>query len=368
MSTHAQTSHAPTSLGRVLVVDDHASARASVVDALRLSGYRRRCVRKRHEALKRLGAEAFDVVITDLQMPGMNGLEFIREMERRRTNVPTLMVTAHASIDTAVEAMRFGAFDYMEKPFDILKLEAGVSAASQAFASRRRTASVDSPAMIGHSPAMQQLRERIALVAATDETVLICGESGVGKELIARTIHTQSHRAGREMVSLNCPVLSEQLTESELFGHKRGAFTGADADRIGRFELASGSSLLLDEITEINLHLQAKLLRVLQERSFERVGSSETLRVDVRVIATTNRSLAEEIAKGRFREDLYYRLAVVPVEAPPLRERVGDVPLLADHFLNAARKRSWGPTANIYRRGDRFAHQLSLAGQCAGAA
>jgi len=324
-----------------LVVDDHASARASVVDALRLSGYSAEACASGAEALKRLGAEAFDVVITDLQMPGMNGLEFIREMERRRTNVPTLMITAHASIDTAVEAMRYGAFDYMEKPFDIMKLEAAVAAAIKR-SQVARTASVDSPAMIGQSVAMQQLRERIALVAATDETVLICGESGVGKELIARTIHAQSRRATREMVSLNCPVLSEQLTESELFGHKRGAFTGADADRVGRFELASGSTLLLDEITEINLHLQAKLLRVLQERAFERVGSSETLRVDVRVIATTNRSLVEEIAKGRFREDLYYRLAVVPVEAPPLRERVGDVPLLADHFLAAARKRAGG--------------------------
>jgi DNA-binding NtrC family response regulator len=335
------SAHGQNLLGRVLVVDDHASARTSVVDALRLSGYSAEACASGAEALKRLSVEAFDVVITDLQMPGMNGLEFIREMERRRTNVPTLMVTAHASIDTAVEAMRYGAFDYMEKPFDIVKLEAAVSAAIKR-SQVARTASADSPAMIGQSVAMQQLRERIALVAATEETVLICGESGVGKELIARTIHALSRRAAREMVSLNCPVLSEQLTESELFGHKRGAFTGADADRVGRFELASGSSLLLDEITEINLHLQAKLLRVLQERSFERVGSSETLRVDVRVIATTNRSLVEEISKGRFREDLYYRLAVVPVEAPPLRERVGDVPLLADHFLAAARKRAGG--------------------------
>ena len=191
---------------------------------------------------------------------------------------------------------------------------------------------------------MLQLRERIAQVAATDETVLICGESGTGKELVARTIHALSRRAGCPLVSLNCPALSAQLTESELFGHKRGAFTGADADRTGRFEAAHGGSILLDEVTEIDLNLQAKLLRVLQERSFERVGASETVSVDVRVIATTNRDLSAEIAAGRFREDLYFRLAVVPVVMPPLRERQGDVLELADHFLtHAAERLNRGP-------------------------
>jgi transcriptional regulator with GAF, ATPase, and Fis domain len=186
---------------------------------------------------------------------------------------------------------------------------------------------------------MQRLRERIAQVAATDETVLISGESGTGKELVAQTIHAQSARSSRPMVSLNCPALSTQLTESELFGHNRGAFTGADADRIGRFEMAHGGSILLDEVTEIGLSLQAKLLRVLQERSFERVGSSETLSVDVRLLATTNRDLPAEIAAGRFRGDLYYRLAVVPIEVPPLRERTGDVLELVDYFLNDAATR-----------------------------
>ena len=186
---------------------------------------------------------------------------------------------------------------------------------------------------------MRELRERIAQVAATDETVLICGESGTGKELVAQSIHALSRRAGGPFVSLNCPVLSAQLTESELFGHKRGAFTGADADRIGRFELGHGGSILLDEVTEIDLGLQAKLLRVLQERSFERVGSSETIHVDVRVLATTNRDLPAEIAAGRFREDLYYRLAVVPIALPPLRERPGDVLELAEHFLQHAATR-----------------------------
>jgi transcriptional regulator with GAF, ATPase, and Fis domain len=190
--------------------------------------------------------------------------------------------------------------------------------------------------MIGSSPVMHRLRERIAQVAATDETVLISGESGTGKELVARSIHALSRRAKGPLVSLNCPVLSAQLTESELFGHKRGAFTGADTDRIGRFEAADGGSILLDEVTEIDLALQAKLLRVLQERSFERVGSCETVAVDVRVLATTNRDLTDEVSRGRFRADLYYRLAVVPIAVPPLRERAGDVFELADHFLREA--------------------------------
>jgi transcriptional regulator with GAF, ATPase, and Fis domain len=190
--------------------------------------------------------------------------------------------------------------------------------------------------MIGASRVMQELRSRAAQIAATDETVLICGESGTGKELVAQTIHALSRRAGGPLVSLNCPVLSTQLTESELFGHKRGAFTGADADRTGRFELAAGGSILLDEVTEIDLALQAKLLRVLQERSFERVGSSETVSVDVRVLATTNRDLPTEIAAGRFREDLYFRLAVVPLAVPPLRDRGDDVLELTSHFLQCA--------------------------------
>jgi transcriptional regulator with GAF, ATPase, and Fis domain len=193
--------------------------------------------------------------------------------------------------------------------------------------------------MIGSSAPMRELRQRIAQIAASDETVLICGESGTGKELVAQTIHALSRRRAEPLVSLNCPVLSAQLTESELFGHKRGAFTGADADRIGRFELAHGGSILLDEVTEIDLGLQAKLLRVLQERAFEKVGSSETVQVDVRVLATTNRDLSAEVAAGRFREDLFYRLAVVPIALPALRERPGDVLELAEHFLQQATAR-----------------------------
>ncbi|MEM8864200.1 MAG: sigma-54 dependent transcriptional regulator, partial [Planctomycetota bacterium] len=290
------------------------------------------------DALNRLAEETVDVIITDLQMPGMTGLEFIGEIGRRQIAAQVLMITAHASVTTAVEAMRLGAFDYLEKPFDATQLEQSVAQALDRgkLLSRGEAAG---PAMIGNSPAMQQLREQIARVALTDETVLICGESGVGKELIAQAIHAQSQRASGPMVSVNCPVLSEQLTESELFGHKRGAFTGADADRVGRFEQSQGGSILLDEITEIGLHLQAKLLRVLQERTFERVGDNQPLPLDARILAATNRDLREHVDAGQFREDLYFRLAVLPLFAPPLRERGEDVLLLADHFLQQAATR-----------------------------
>ena len=329
---------------RVLVVDDHASARASAVDTLRHLGHHAQACSSGAEALKLLCDAPYDVVVTDLQMPGMSGIELIQEIERRRIGVEMLMVTAHASIGTAVEAMRLGAFDYLEKPYDVDRLESSITRALQRGALKSDPSAIQPEAgegvgMIGQSAAMRSLRERIARIAASDETVLICGESGVGKELVARSLHAASPRAGGPMVSLNCPALSEQLTESELFGHRRGAFTGAEHDRTGRFEIADGGSLLLDEVTEINLALQSKLLRVLQERSFERVGSSETLEVDVRVMATSNRDLQEEIRQGRFREDLYYRLAVVPLHVPPLRAREGDVLLLAEHFLARSAER-----------------------------
>jgi DNA-binding NtrC family response regulator len=297
----------------------------------------------------------FEVVITDLQMPGIDGLEFIRRIARRQLPTQVIMITAHATIASAVEAMRHGAFDYLEKPFDVNQLERLVARAMD----RRRLSDPDEPGpaggaapgddlgMVGGSLAMRQLRKRIRQVAPTDETVLICGESGTGKELVARAVHVLSRRAEGPLVSLNCPALSPQLAESELFGHRRGAFTGADVDRTGRFELARGGAILLDEITEIDLPLQAKLLRVLQERTFEQVGSSETRSADVRVIASTNRDLAAEIAAGRFREDLYYRLAVVPLELPPLRARGEDVEQLVEHFLERAARRLCRPRLDL---------------------
>lgn len=324
--------------GRVLVVDDHAPARESMAEVLREAGHEVACCSSAAEALRRLAETEVDCVVTDLKMPGMSGLEFIAQIEQRRLPVQVVMVTAHASVASAVEAMRHGAFDYIEKPFDVDRLERLVAQAirhGRVVEPRRGAAhpAGEPPLMIGDSPAMRSLRERIALVAPTSETVLILGESGTGKELVARAIHAESPRAAGPLVSLNCPVLSAQLMESELFGHERGAFTGADAPRIGRFEMAHQGTILLDEVTEIDLNLQAKLLRVLQERAFERVGSSRTQQVDVRVLASTNRDLEHAVREGRFREDLYFRLAVVPIQVPPLRDRREDIPALCEHFF-----------------------------------
>lgn len=343
----------------VLVVDDHEPARASIAEILRHAGHTVSCAASAAEALAKLDAASPDVILTDLQMPGMNGLEFIRVLVQRGCQAQIAMLTAYASVSTAVEAMRSGAFDYIEKPFNADQLEQLVVRAlrhgdlvgkrseipqwgQRAEGKGQRAKGEDSgigAAMVGSSAAMRELRARIGQIAATNETVLIAGESGTGKELVARAIHAASGRRERALVSVNCPALSPQLMESELFGHERGAFTSADAPRVGRFELAEGGTILLDEVTEIDLPLQAKLLRVLQERAYERVGSSRTIRADVRVLAATNRDLLGEVERGRFRQDLYYRLAVVPMVVPPLRERREDVPELVRHFATAAAKR-----------------------------
>jgi DNA-binding NtrC family response regulator len=330
------------STGRVLVVDDHPRARESMSDVLHHAGHHVECSASAIEALSRLSCESFDVIITDLKMPGMSGLEFIRQLESHPHGAQIVMVTAHATVATAVQAMRHGAFDFIEKPFNVDQIESLVRRAidhGRMLDKGQRLSQTAGAVMIGSSPAMQALRSRIAQVAPTSETVLITGESGTGKELVARSVHAVSRRCDQPLVSLNCPALSAQLMESELFGHERGAFTGADAARTGRFELADGGTILLDEITEIDLPLQAKLLRVLQERSFERVGSSETRSVDVRVLATTNRDLHSEVTAGTFRQDLYFRLNVVPLSVPPLRERLSDVPELVQHFLQTAAQR-----------------------------
>jgi DNA-binding NtrC family response regulator len=346
ISTLVSPTQNEAAAGRILIVDDHAEARRSMADVLEQCGHLVHCLPSAIAALKLLEREVFDLVITDLQMPGMSGLEFLRQLDQRRHGAQVLMVTAYASVDSAVEAMRHGAFDYIEKPFDVDQLERLVARAIAHGRLLDRGQNLHQSAgpqggatMIGSSPAMQTLRARIRQAAPTRETILITGESGTGKELVARAIHEASDRREAPLVSLNCPVLSAHLMESELFGHERGAFTGAESPRTGRFELADGGTILLDEITEIDLPLQAKLLRVLQERSFERVGSSRTISVDVRVIATTNRDLRSEVAAGRFREDLYYRLNVVPLAVPPLRERRQDVPELIELFLARAAQR-----------------------------
>ncbi len=342
------------SVGVVLVVDDHQQSRQSMADILRQAGHKVDCCSSAAEALQQIERRDYDCIVTDLKMPGMSGLELILHLEARRYPAQVVMVTAYGTVASAVEAMRHGAFDYIEKPFDVDRLEQMVSKAI--FHRRLReggllgagaSGAIDPPVMVGISPAMQTLRSRIRQVAATSETVLITGESGTGKEMVARAIHAASPRNQAPFVSVNCPALSAHLMESELFGHVRGAFTGAETERVGRFELAHTGTLLLDEVTEIELPLQAKLLRVLQERCFERVGSSKTIYVDVRVLATTNRNLPEEVAQGRFREDLYYRLNVVPIHVPPLRQRREDIPMLVDYFLRRMSRRLGQPACQL---------------------
>jgi DNA-binding NtrC family response regulator len=323
-----------------------------MADVLRRAWHQVACCSSAAEALQTVETQRFDCIVTDMKMPGMNGIEFIIHLDQRRLGMQVVMVTAHATVATAVEAMRHGAFDYIEKPFDVDCLERLVAEAIRHGRLLRPEpaggpAAAAPPVMLGASPAMQALRARIRQIGPTPETVLITGEIGTGKELVARAIHAASRRRDAPLVSLNCPVLSAHLMESELFGHERGAFTGADAPRTGRFESAHGGTILLDEITEIHLPLQAKLLRVLQEKSFERVGSCKTVHVDVRVLATTNRDLRAEVAAGRFREDLYFRLAVVPLGVPPLRERPEDIPELANYFFARCAQRLARPPRTL---------------------
>mgnify|MGYP000190006636 CR=1 FL=1 len=332
-------------MARILIVDDQEMMRDSLAATLAREGHEVVAAPDGPAALGRLGSGRFDLMISDLKMPRMSGIELLQEARRIRPDMPVVLMTAFATVATAVEAMKLGAYDYIQKPFDgeeirllvertlehsRLKLE------NQAL--RSMTELLPRP-LIGSSAVMNEVRQRVELVARSNATVLVTGESGTGKEVVARAIHAASPRRERPMLAVNCAALSENLLESELFGHEKGAFTGADRMRRGRFELADGGTLLLDEISEIAPGLQAKLLRVLQENQFERVGSSLTQEVDVRVIATTNRNLSQAVAENRFRQDLFYRLNVVPIELPPLRKRLEDIPELCRHFLHQIAKR-----------------------------
>ena len=336
-----------TSPGRVLVVDDLPHVRESIADSLRALDYEVVTAPSAIAALPLLSRESFDVVLTDLQMPGMDGLEFVRRIEREGCNVPVVMITAYAEVDTAVQAMRHGAFDYVKKPFSAEQLEQIVAAAIAHGKRGDRSGRLDHPWRPGDGVALQALRRQIAQVAPTPEPVLIRGESGTGKELVARSIHALSGRAEAAFVQLNCAALPETLAESELFGHRPGAFTGAATERTGHFEVANGGTIQLDEVSETPLSLQAKLLRVLQEQTFQRVGSSESIHVDVRVLAASNRDLPAEVRAGRFRQDLYFRLNVLPLSVPALRERPDDIPELRDHFLAAVAQRLGKPACTI---------------------
>ncbi len=329
--------------GRSLVVDDEPTARLGLEKLLRRKGYRVQSEADGEAALKAAEEFAPDVVVTDLKMPRMDGIELLKQLRAQDRDVPVIVATAFGEVASAVSAMRAGADDYLTKPLEIDELILAIERAmerrslrSEAENLRRQLRERDGSGlqtMLGASAPMQSVYQVAQQVAGSRATVLITGESGTGKGELARAIHALSPRAQAPFVTLHCAALAESLLETELFGHEKGAFTGADRRRVGRFEQAQSGTVFLDEIGEISPAIQVKLLRVLQERSFERVGSGETIKVDVRLIAATNRDLAQAVREGKFREDLYYRLNVVHVEMPPLRLRGRDSLLLAEHFL-----------------------------------
>ncbi|MCL2646468.1 MAG: sigma-54 dependent transcriptional regulator [Phycisphaerales bacterium] len=345
-------------MATILIVDDKDMMRDSLSLALARGGHKAVTTGDPTEAPTLVRQHRPACVITDLKMPKMDGIELLQKIRAEQPDTPVVLMTAFATISTAVQAMRLGAFDYVQKPFESDEIMVVVERAiehgklvadNQAF--RANAEAAPPKVLIGESKVMQEIKARIAQVAASPAaTALISGESGTGKENVAQIIHSQSARNARPMVCLNCAALPASLLESELFGHEKGAFTGADKLRKGRFELADGSTLLLDEISEIDLGIQSKLLRVLQERAFERVGGSVTQQVDVRVIATTNRNLVDWVKHGKFREDLFYRLNVVPIPLPPLRERTEDVPALCEHFLSRIAARDGRPKRHFEPR------------------
>ncbi len=336
------------SLGRVLVVDDEVNARAALAELLRDEGYTVETAADAFKALGKLGDFAPEVVLTDLKMPGMDGLELLRKLRAQDPEAVVLVMTAFGAVDTAVSAMKEGAADYLTKPLNMTELVLVLSRELERARLRKETGQLRARLaerysfanIVGSAPAMQEIFKVVAQVATSKASVLVSGESGTGKELIAAAIHERSPRAKGPFVKLHCAALAETLLESELFGHERGSFTGAAGRREGRFSQAHGGTLFLDEIGDISAGVQVKLLRFLQEREFERVGGNETVHVDVRVIAATNRDLKTEVAAGRFREDLFYRLNVINVHMPSLRERASDVPMLAAHFLGKYAKES----------------------------
>jgi two-component system nitrogen regulation response regulator NtrX len=322
----------------ILIVDDEPGVRSALSGVLRDEGYEVESAESGEACLDRLARQAYDVVVLDIWLPGMDGLATLSRMRERQIDSQVVIISGHGNVESAVRAIKMGAFDFVEKP---LSLEKTVLVVRNALRQRNLEAEnlalrakVDAQhQMIGESYAMAKLREQVAMAAPTNGRVLIIGENGTGKELVARNIHGMSRRRSASFVEVNCAAIPEELIESELFGHVRGAFTGAVADRRGKFEAAHGGTIFLDEIGDMSLKTQAKVLRVLQEQVMEPVGGSTRIRVDARVLAATNKDLPVEIRAGRFREDLYFRLNVVPIFVPPLRERVEDVALLADHFM-----------------------------------
>ena len=326
-------------MSSILIVDDEAGVRASLAGVLRDEGYNVDTVDSGEACLEQVVRQPYDVLLLDIWLPGIDGLVTLERLRERHVELQVIMISGHGSVESAVRATKLGAFDFIEKP---LSLEKTVLAVRNAL--RQRRLEVENRALrarvdrrlvlVGDSYVMAQLREQIAMAAPTNGRVLISGENGTGKELVARQIHALSHRRAAPFVEVNCAAIPEELIESELFGHAKGAFTGAVADRRGKFEMASAGTLFLDEIGDMSVKTQAKVLRALQEQIVEPVGGQSSVRVDVRVLAATNKDLAEEIRTGRFREDLYFRLNVIPMFVPPLRDRGDDVVRLAEHFVS----------------------------------
>ncbi|MBK8481916.1 MAG: sigma-54-dependent Fis family transcriptional regulator [Proteobacteria bacterium] len=340
-------------MATVLIIDDNETLRLGLGHIVSKMGHAVLAAASGEEGLALFAKQEVDFAITDLKMKGIDGVQVLRAIASRDPDCPTLIVTAFGTVETAVEAMKLGAFDFLQKPFapEIVRLK--VERALELRAARRARQRLESEnaylrredqgnvtELVGASPSLRQVLRVIEKVAASEASVLIEGESGTGKELVARAIHRGSRRSSGPFIKVNCGALTDTLLESELFGHEKGAFTGAFKRRLGRFELADGGTLLLDEVGDVSPSMQLKLLRVLQESEFERVGGEATVRVDVRIVSATNRRLQEEVRAGRFREDLYYRLHVVPLLIPPLRERREDVPLLVQHFIAARAPRT----------------------------
>jgi two-component system response regulator PilR (NtrC family) len=336
---------------KILVVDDEQSLRDVLSIMLKRAGYAVTSAMDGEEAIELLNKEIFDLVITDLRMPKIDGMEVLKAVKSASPETVVLIITAFASADSAVEAMKQGAYDYLTKPFQVDEVQLIIRNAlekrrltTENMLLKREMASQSSFAqLVGQSEAMQKVFDVVRKVADSKSNVLICGESGTGKELVARAIHYNSARSVMPFVAVNCSAVPETLLESELFGHMKGSFTGAIANKAGLFEVADGGTIFLDEIGDTTPTIQVKLLRVIQEREFRRVGGNHDVKVDVRVVAATNKDLEKAVADGSFREDLYYRLDVIPIRLPPLRMRTGDIPLLVTHFLERFAKESGKP-------------------------